>query len=563
MAKIVLTPLVNLQNETAAVSAINANMVAIAAAIENTLSRNGQNPNSLSAPLDLNSQSIINLPEPTTDTEPVRYGEYKGWLPAVQASATAAANSATAAGNSATAAAGSAASASTSAGNASSSATAAANSASAAAGSATSAGNSATAASGSASSAATSATTATTQAGIATTQAGNASTSATNAANSASTATTQAGIATTQAGNASASATAAANYAAALTATSTTSNALGLGSLTFTTQAGKQFVAGMFVVVSDSSNPNNYVHGVVTSYSGTTLTINATASSGSGTRTSWNIALSSPQGPAGGATWGTISGTLTDQSDLTTALNLKAPLASPTFTGTPAAPTPTAADNSTKVATTAFVKAQGYLTSAPVTSVASKTGAVTLVKGDVGLGNVDNTADTAKPVSTAQQAALDLKANLASPTFTGTPSAPTPATSTNTTQIATTAFVKAQGVVDVAYVIDGGGAALTTGVKGVLALDFDGTIQSATLLADQTGSVVVDIWKTTYAGYPGSAANKITASAPPTLSSAQKSQDTTLTGWAKTISAGDVLTFNVNSAATITRVTLLLKVLKG
>lgn len=43
-----------------------------------------------------------------------------------------------------------------------------------------------------------------------------------------------------------------------------------------------------------------------------------------------------------------------------------------------------------------------------------------LVKADVGLGNVDNTADTAKPVSAAQQAALDLKANLASPTFTGT-----------------------------------------------------------------------------------------------------------------------------------------------
>jgi len=44
-----------------------------------------------------------------------------------------------------------------------------------------------------------------------------------------------------------------------------------------------------------------------------------------------------------------------------------------------------------------------------------------LTKGDVGLGNVDNTADTAKPVSTAQQAALDLKAPLASPAFTGTP----------------------------------------------------------------------------------------------------------------------------------------------
>lgn len=44
-----------------------------------------------------------------------------------------------------------------------------------------------------------------------------------------------------------------------------------------------------------------------------------------------------------------------------------------------------------------------------VTSVAGKTGAVALVKADVGLDNVDNTADTAKPVSTAQQAALDGK----------------------------------------------------------------------------------------------------------------------------------------------------------
>jgi Major tropism determinant N-terminal domain len=49
--------------------------------------------------------------------------------------------------------------------------------------------------------------------------------------------------------------------------------------------------------------------------------------------------------------------------------------------------------------------------SGAVLSVAGKTGTVTLVKGDVGLGNVDNTADTAKPVSTAQQTALNAKEN--------------------------------------------------------------------------------------------------------------------------------------------------------
>ena len=46
-----------------------------------------------------------------------------------------------------------------------------------------------------------------------------------------------------------------------------------------------------------------------------------------------------------------------------------------------------------------------------VTSVSGKTGAVTLAKGDVGLGNVDNTSDANKPVSTAQQAALNGKEN--------------------------------------------------------------------------------------------------------------------------------------------------------
>lgn len=87
-----------------------------------------------------------------------------------------------------------------------------------------------------------------------------------------------------------------------------------------------------------------------------------------------------------------------------------------------------------------------------------------LVKGDVGLGNVDNTADTAKPVSTAQQTALDLKANLASPTFTGTPTLPTGTIATtqtagnNSTAIATTAFVSTA----VANLVDSAPAALNT-----------------------------------------------------------------------------------------------------
>jgi hypothetical protein len=134
-----------------------------------------------------------------------------------------------------------------------------------------------------------------------------------------------------------------------------------------------------------------------------------------------------------------------------------APLASPALTGNPTAPTPLTSDNDTSIATTAFVKAQGYITTAPVTSVAGKTGAVTLAVADVsGAAPLASPALTGTPTaptatagtSTTQLAttafvtAVDiLKAPIASPTFTGTPAAPTATAGTSTTQLATTAFV--------------------------------------------------------------------------------------------------------------------------
>ena len=76
-----------------------------------------------------------------------------------------------------------------------------------------------------------------------------------------------------------------------------------------------------------------------------------------------------------------------------------------------------------------------------VVSVNGYKGVVTLAKADVGLANVDNTSDANKPVSTAQQTALDLKANVDSPTLTGTPTAPNPAAESSNQQIATSKFV--------------------------------------------------------------------------------------------------------------------------
>lgn len=110
--------------------------------------------------------------------------------------------------------------------------------------------------------------------------------------------------------------------------------------------------------------------------------------------------------------------------------------------------------------------------------------------------------------------------------------------------------------VAVPFIIDGGGSAITTGVKGFIEIPYAGTIQSVRLLADQSGSIVIDLWKDTYANYPPTVADTITASAKPTLSSATKAEDTTLTGWTTSVSAGDILGVNVDSAATVTRVTL-------
>ena len=83
------------------------------------------------------------------------------------------------------------------------------------------------------------------------------------------------------------------------------------------------------------------------------------------------------------------------------------------------------------------------------------------------------------------------------------------------------------------------------------------------MLADQSGSAVVDLWVDSYANYPPTDADSITASAVPTITSSTKSQDSTLTGWTTSVTAGDILGFNVDSASTIERLTIALKVTKS
>jgi len=123
-----------------------------------------------------------------------------------------------------------------------------------------------------------------------------------------------------------------------------------------------------------------------------------------------------------------------------------APKESPTFTGTPKAPTPVAGNNTTQLATTAFVQAAlvALIGGAPATLD-------TLKEIAAALNNDPNFSATINN-------ALALKAPLASPALTGTPTAPTAAQTVNNTQIATTAFVKAA----IAGLVNSSPAALDT-----------------------------------------------------------------------------------------------------
>lgn len=108
-------------------------------------------------------------------------------------------------------------------------------------------------------------------------------------------------------------------------------------------------------------------------------------------------------------------------------------------------------------------------------------------------------------------------------------------------------------------IFDAGTVALTTGVKGDVPVHHEFEIYSWMLLASVSGSIVVDIWKDTYANYPPVVGDSITGSAKPTISSGVKGTSATLTGWNTSLVAGDCLRFNIDSVTTITRCTLALE----
>ncbi len=389
MAKIVLDDLTSIQNDPTAVDTINDNSALIEAAFENTLSRDGTGPNQMLANLDMNSRKILNLPAPRSPLEPARLkdiGDAFGYAEDAAASAAAAHADRLLADADVVL---------THADVVLTHADVVLTHADVVlthADVVTTTANAATAT--------TQAGIATTQAGISTTQAGIATTQAGNAATSASTATTQAGIATTQAGNAATSASNA-STSAGNAATSETNAAISAAdALTTLTEFQDEYLGAHATdpTVDTSGNPLssgdlywNTVSNELRVYNGVSWV-------------SYGPSVSSVFGRTG-----TVVATLNDYNFNQLAGNIAV----------------AQMDNGTSASSGTYWRGDGTWASPAggVTSVFSRTGAVTAQSGDYTVAQVTGAAP------------------LASPALTGTPTAPTATALTNTTQVATTAFV--------------------------------------------------------------------------------------------------------------------------
>jgi hypothetical protein len=112
--------------------------------------------------------------------------------------------------------------------------------------------------------------------------------------------------------------------------------------------------------------------------------------------------------------------------------------------------------------------------------------------------------------------------------------------------------------------IDGLGAVIIAGYKGALPIPTACTITGWTVLSIDaspatSGSIVIDVWKDTYANFPPTVGDTITAAAKPTITTATKATGAP-TGWTTAVAADDILAFNVDSCTSLIKVCLQLEV---
>ncbi|AMV31720.1 hypothetical protein VN12_06335 [Pirellula sp. SH-Sr6A] len=113
----------------------------------------------------------------------------------------------------------------------------------------------------------------------------------------------------------------------------------------------------------------------------------------------------------------------------------------------------------------------------------------------------------------------------------------------------------------ITFLIDGGGSVIAVGEKSLLfRVPYNCTITGWELVANASGSIVIDVWKDSYANFPPTNGDSIVAAAKPTLASQVKAQSSTLTGWTTALNAGDYIKLEVESASTVNVAVLTLTV---
>jgi hypothetical protein len=97
-----------------------------------------------------------------------------------------------------------------------------------------------------------------------------------------------------------------------------------------------------------------------------------------------------------------------------------------------------------------------------------------------------------------------------------------------------------------------------TGLKGIVRVPWSGTLVQWSICANAVGDITFDVWKDVAGAYPPTVADTITAADKPKITGDDYAEGTALTGWTKTITAGDIVAFNLDSVVTIARATLVL-----
>lgn len=122
-----------------------------------------------------------------------------------------------------------------------------------------------------------------------------------------------------------------------------------------------------------------------------------------------------------------------------------------------------------------------------------------------------------------------------------------------------TASISSLNTKTITVTFDGAGSVLTAGLRAEVEIPYSGTVSSWNIFGSPTGSCVIDVLSSTdYSTYP--TFNSIAGTEKPTLSSQGKNQDTNLTSFSTSLTSGNILRFNVDSASTVTKVYLNLKI---